>query len=101
MRLGHHSNNSDATSCTNGLSLKQRSELVFVTIWNRSQNIYDLGHSSHLVLRCDFSLELREVDWLTPVVSLNKKLHDLSDSLNSQCVIVYRELIVIEWTYLL
>jgi hypothetical protein len=88
MRLAHHSHHSNATSGSNRLPLQERGQLIFVRIRQCRKYVDDFRHPSHLVLGGDLSLQLREIDLLTSVISLNYLLDDLTDSLNHNRMLI-------------
>mmetsp|Transcript_32404 Transcript_32404/g.49570 ORF Transcript_32404/g.49570 Transcript_32404/m.49570 type:complete len:387 (-) Transcript_32404:89-1249(-) len=71
MRLVHHGNYSDSRGGTDGLALQVGGQLVFVGVWECSDDVYDFGHPPHLVLGRNPRLELGQVDLLATVIALN------------------------------
>jgi hypothetical protein len=88
MRLAHHSHHGYATSGTHRLPLQEWGKLILVRIGQCRENVDNFGHSSHLVLCGDLSLQLCQIDLLATVISLNDLLDDLTDSLNHNRMLI-------------
>ena len=67
MGLGHDSDHGDARGCPYGLTLQYWRQFVLVRLRQGCENINDFGHSSELILGCNFDLELGKIDLFAPV----------------------------------
>jgi hypothetical protein len=88
MRLTHHSHHGYTTRRTHRLPLQERGQLILVRIRQCREYVDDFRHSSHLVLGGDLSLQLRQIDLLATIISLNDLLDDLTDSLNHNRMLI-------------